>query len=174
MPNAVAHVLTAMIIAEAIRRRLKNRKIPIYTVLVTGIAGLLPDMDMILYFFLRIFRQIEVTEVHRTFTHTLFLPLAFVVAGLLTYKMKKVSKRNINISELAFFTALGVFIHLALDFLVSGVIMPFYPLSSYSAGLSLVPKELARAVVPSIDAILLVGWLVYEYKKNKEIRLWAW
>lgn len=175
MPHAVAHVLIAMIIAETIRRRLKERKIPGYIVLVTGIAGLLPDMDMILYFFLNIYRQIDITQVHRTFTHTLFLPLMFVGIGFLTYKTEKATKHKISLSELAFFIALGVFIHLTLDFLISGSIMPLYPLSSYSAGLNLVPKNLSRAIVPSIDAVLLVGWLIYEYRnnKNKEIRLWS-
>ncbi|MFH1332021.1 MAG: metal-dependent hydrolase, partial [archaeon] len=109
MPHAVTHVLVAIIIADIIRDYIvKNKKqIPLYLVLVAGIAGLLPDLDIIAYWFLRIVSSIEISEVHRTFTHTLFIPAIFLAIGFATYKMKRITKYKIRISDVAFFTALG-------------------------------------------------------------------
>ncbi len=169
MPHAVTHVLIAIIVADTIRDYLvKNkRKIPLYLILIAGIAGLLPDIDIIVYWLLRIISLVEISEVHRTFTHTLFFPAIFLAIGFLTYKMKRIAKYKISISDIAFFTALGVGIHLLLDFLLSGWIRPLYPLSTYMVGLNIIPLDLATTVIPGMDAILLVIWLVHEYRHHR-------
>ncbi len=169
MPHAVTHVLIAIIIADLIRDYIvKNkREIPLYLVLVTGIAGLLPDIDIIVYWFLRIVSSVDIAEVHRTFSHTLFVPAIFLVIGVATTRMKRITRHKLNISHIAFFIALGVMIHLILDATLSGSIRPFYPFSSYAIGLNIIPPELSRTVIPGIDAILLVVWIIHEYKNHR-------
>jgi len=169
MPHAVTHVLIAVIVADTIRDHLvKNkRKIPLYLVLVAGIAGLLPDVDIMVYWFLRVVSSVDISEVHRTFSHTLFVPAIFLAIGFATYKLKHITRHRISISDVAFFAALGVSIHLILDFVLTGWILPFYPFSFYSAGLNLIPQDWQTTIIPGIDAILLVIWLVYEYKNHR-------
>ncbi|MFH1211186.1 MAG: metal-dependent hydrolase [archaeon] len=169
MPHAVTHVLVAIILADIVRDYIaKDKKqVPLYLVLVAGIAGLLPDIDIIFYWFLRLVSSIELSEVHRTFSHTLFVPAIFLAIGFATYKIKRITKYKISIRDIAFFIALGVSVHLFLDFLLAGWIRPFYPFTTYSIGLNVIPTELSRTVIPGIDAILLVAWLVHEYKNHR-------
>jgi membrane-bound metal-dependent hydrolase YbcI (DUF457 family) len=169
MPHAVTHVLIAIIVADTIRDYfVKNkRKIPLYLVLVAGIAGLLPDLDIVVYWLINLILPIDVAEVHRTFSHTLFVPAIFLAIGFLTMGMKHVTKYRISISYAAFFAALGTSIHLLLDFMLSGVIRPLYPLSNYAMGMNIIPNSWTKTVVPGIDAILLVIWLIYEYKNHR-------
>lgn len=169
MPNAVTHVLVAIIIADVIRDYIvkDKKKIPLYLILVAGIAGLLPDLDIVVYWFLRAVYSIDIAQVHRTFSHTLFVPAIFLTIGFATCKMKKITKYKISISDIAFFTALGVSVHLLLDFLLVGWIIPFYPFSYYSIGLNLIPYTWQTTIVPGMDAILLILWLVHEYKNHR-------
>ncbi len=169
MPHAVTHVLLALIVADIIRDYLTEdkREVPLYLVLIAGIAGLLPDIDIIVYWFMKIVTSVEISEIHRTFSHTLFVPAAFLIIGLATYKMKRITKYKISISHVAFFIVLGVIIHLFLDFAISGWIRPFYPINSYPIGLNIVPMGISRTVIPGMDAILLVVWLVHEYRNHR-------
>ena len=169
MPHAVTHVLIALIIADIIRDYIaKDKKnVPLYLVLIAGIAGLLPDLDIIVYWFLRIVSSVELSEVHRTFSHTLFMPVISFAIGFATIGMKKITKYKVSISKIAFFIALGISTHLFLDFLLSGWIRPLYPLSNYMIGMNIVPMELSKTVIPGMDAILLVAWIVHEYKNHR-------
>jgi membrane-bound metal-dependent hydrolase YbcI (DUF457 family) len=66
--------------------------------------------------------------------------------------------------------ALGSFIHLVLDASMAGFIRPFYPISSYVFGFSLVtylPTQLGNLFFPCLDAAILVIWLVYMEWKHK-------
>ena len=66
--------------------------------------------------------------------------------------------------------AFGSFIHLILDAIFSGSIVPLYPISTFSIGLDLVsnfPEPLGSLFIPSIEAILLVLWLIYLELKHK-------
>jgi membrane protein implicated in regulation of membrane protease activity len=56
------------------------------------------------------------------------------------------------------------FSYLVLDASLAGMILPFYPISNFSIGFSLVsyfPEEFAGIFFPSLDAALLVLWLIY-------------
>ncbi|MCK4715045.1 MAG: hypothetical protein KAT35_05680, partial [Candidatus Aenigmarchaeota archaeon] len=64
--------------------------------------------------------------------------------------------------------ALGYFIHVMLDFLIVGVVYPFYPLSTLSIGLNLVSYSgVGGSFLAGLDAILLVLWLIHEEMKHK-------
>jgi hypothetical protein len=54
--------------------------------------------------------------------------------------------------------------HLLLDAVLSGGIMPFYPFFTFSFGLNLIgffPLAWQSTIIPTLDAILLVLWMVY-------------
>jgi len=89
MPFAVTHVLVAIIVADVIRDyTVKNsRKFPLHYVLIAGIAGLLPDIDVPIWWILNNFGY-TLAEVHRTFSHTLFIPLIFLALALFTKGIK--------------------------------------------------------------------------------------
>lgn len=161
MPHAATHILVALIVADFIKDHIMKdrKKFPLHYVLVAGIAGLLPDIDVIVFWFLQIF-SFSLNEIHRTFSHTIFFPLAFLA---LAYIFTNYHKRRL------FFlmVALGSFIHLILDFTIMGVIRPIYPLSSFAIGLELFKGVWAGTLIPGIDAILLVLWLVHEEKQHK-------
>jgi hypothetical protein len=66
--------------------------------------------------------------------------------------------------------ALGILIHLILDFMLAGQIMPLYPLSQFSIGLNpidLLPYALQQIFFPSLDAAIIILWLIYIEWKHK-------
>jgi len=166
MPHAVTHVLIAIILLELYRHYfIKNKKtFPLHYVLIGGIAGLLPDFDVLVFYFLSSF-NFSYLEVHRVFLHNLFVPLVFVALGFLVYgfKSKKLGERHLKLRNIFFVIAFGSFVHLLLDVIVAGTIMPFYPFSSFSVGLNLIkyaPLAWQESLIPSIDAALLILWLI--------------
>lgn len=169
MPQAVTHVLVALIVASLLRdvfvRKKKKGKFPLHYVLIAGVAGLIPDIDVAAFLGLHYF-GFALNEVHRTFTHTLFLPLLFLVLAIVFWKFhnKELGKHHLTLHGVFLMIALGSFIHLALDAGVAGVIMPIYPFSDYTIGFSIlkfIPEAFQNLFFPSLDAFLLVLWLIY-------------
>jgi membrane-bound metal-dependent hydrolase YbcI (DUF457 family) len=174
MPHAVTHVLIAIILLDIIRdhvlKKKHRMKFPLHYLLIVGIAGLLPDIDIVIYWIVNIISNVPLSEVHRTFTHTIFFPIIFVVAGLVTWKVKSkfLARHKMRLNTVFFIIALGTFIHLVLDATLSGVIMPIYPLNTMALGLNLVQlTPWPDTILPAIDAILLLGWLAHEEVKHK-------
>lgn len=169
MTQAVFHIVFAIIVAEIIREFFVKKKFPLYYVFIAGIAGVLPDIDVVAFWVLYFF-GFTIKEVHRTFTHTLFLPLVFIVLSLLFIKARnvKIWKRKINLSLLFFMFALGIFSHLLIDVTIAGEIMPLYPFYNFSYGLNLVdflPYALSQMALPCLDAGIFILWLFWlEYK----------
>src|SRR4030067_3414559 len=89
MPQAVTHFLIPVILLELFRDFfVKDKKaFPVHYVFIGGLAGLLPDLDIAVYYILSFF-GFTLEEVHRTFSHNLFVPLIFVILGLLAYGFK--------------------------------------------------------------------------------------
>lgn len=172
MPQAVTHVLIALIVASLIYGKVKDKKsFPLKYVLIGGIAGILPDIDVIAYWFLY-WSGYTLEAVHRTFMHSLFVPLLFLVFAIIINKKAKirVDDKLLRWKYIFLMIFMGICIHLVLDATIAGYIMPFYPFSSFRIGLdliSLLPKTLADIAMPSLDAGLLVLWLIYLEKKHK-------
>jgi len=174
MPNAVLHILLPLIIVALFKDRYdKNHKkpLPLHYALIAGIAGLLPDIDVAVFWILHFFGFTYAT-VHRTFAHTIFVPLIFLILFFVfkKIKVKEVRKRKIKLNIVFLMIALGSLIHLILDAIFVGVIAPFYPLSLATYGLDLVsyfPEPLDRLFIPSLEAALLVIWLIYLELKHK-------
>ena len=167
MPQAVIHFLIPVILLELFRDFfIKNRKtFPIHYVFIGGLAGLLPDFDIAVYYFLSFF-GFKMQAVHRTFSHSLLFPILFILLGFVFYKFKnkEFGKHHLKLKNIFFVIAFGVFIHLLLDVLVEGSIMPFYPIINYSTGLNLIkifPEQWQNTIIPSIDAGILILWMVY-------------
>jgi len=167
MPHAVTHFLIPLILLGLFQDIfIRNKKsFPIHYVFIGGLAGLLPDFDIALYYLMSFF-GFMIQEIHRTFSHTFFVPLIFILLGLIfwNFKNKKLRKHNMKLRTIFFVIAFGVFMHLLLDSIISGVIRPFYPLSNLVVGINLVsflPAQWQNSVVPAIDAIFLISWMIY-------------
>lgn len=173
MPQAAAHIIIAFLIASFIREILKKKGVNISSkyIFIVGISGILPDVDVIAFWILH-FLGFTLSEVHRTFTHTLFFPIVFIIAGFIfniTLKNKGL-KKELRLDYIMFAISIGIFVHIILDFFIAGHIMPFYPFSSLKLGINLfgyLPYELAVIASPCLDAAVLILWIIYLEKKHK-------
>lgn len=157
------HVLLAIIVLDLFRDYIvKDKKeIPLHFIFIGGIAGLLPDIDIPLFWLINNMRGIQVEWFHRTFSHSIFFPLIFLVLSLIIYRFNK------KYSLLSAIVSFGITFHLLLDFIVQGFIMPLYPITMNVAGLNLVELLGLRSIVPGLDAIILIAWLWHEERKHK-------
>lgn len=171
MPQAVTHVLIALILADIIRDYIikDKRKFPLHYVLIAGIAGLLPDIDILLLWIMKLFTTVSYYEVHRLVTHSFIWPLFFLVLALLTAnaKIPFLGKHKLKLNWIFYMLALGIFTHLILDSLFAGLITPFWPFSAERFGLGLIKNSLDGTLLPGLDAILLIAWLIHEELKHK-------
>jgi len=173
MPQVVTHILVPIILLSLFRDYfIKNKqKFPLHYVLIGGIAGILPDIDIGIYYVLGFFGY-SINEIHRIFSHNLFLVAGLIILGFLflEIKNKELGKHHLKLSTILFVIAFGVLIHILLDFLIAGDVALFYPFSSGTFGLNLVwvlPVIWQETIIPVIDAILLTGWLIYMEVKHK-------
>lgn len=166
MPLAVTHVLASIIPADLYRDYVTKHKkhFTLFTILITGIAGLLPDIDIPLSLIIHKLGYQVPLLFHRGFTHTLLFGLIFLILGGIFWNLQK-KKWAI----LGFVAAFGISIHIILDLVISSgsSIMIFWPLSTQTFGMSLISEGAALNLYAAIDAILLVCWLVHEEIKHK-------
>lgn len=181
MPLAVTHVLVPIIVFEMLRDRFKGMRKAFsskHTFLV-GIAGLMPDMDMPVFTVLQRFGLVTGTAVgHRIFLHNIWIPLGFLLFAALSAfawpalrgrrDRKYKQGRSLAFAKVFLLLAAGWLFHITLDAVLTGEVMPFYPLSSYVVNWNLVGALTEATGVPmltilvSIDALLLVFWLWHE------------
>ena len=175
MPQAVLHILVPLILMALFKNWWETRKgkktFSLHYVLVAGIAGLIPDIDIAAFWVLHFF-GFTLNEVHRTFAHTIFVPLIFLILffAFRDVKIKQIRKHKIKSSVVFLMIAFGSFVHLILDATFAGQIILLYPFSSFAIGLNLVgylPEPLRDLVIPSLEAALLVIWLIYLELKRK-------
>ena len=161
MPFAVTHILTSLFSTDFYRKKILKRKdFPLWLVLMGGIAGLLPDADYLVYWILKPFLDIQPSDVHGFYTHTFFIPLAILLIALILIKYKTTFHTLIII-------AMGYTTHLILDGIFEQAKPLLYPLSSATLGLGLIPGAQMVSVFISLDAVLLVLWLIYEWRTKK-------
>jgi len=173
MPYATTHILIAIILIELFREYVikNNYKFPRYYILIAAIGGILPDLDVGAYYLLYFF-GFSFEQVHRTFLHSLFFPLILFLIGIFIYytgiKNSEIRKRHLKLSTIFFILSAGSLLHLILDAVFWGQIVPFYPLMNYSIGFNLVeffPEGFRSTIAPVIDAILMMFWLFWmEFK----------
>src|SRR3989338_9048657 len=164
MPFAVTHVLLAIIAVDLYRDYVAKHKkyFTLHTVFIAGFAGLLPDIDIPLSWFLNL---LGADLLHKTITHTPFFALIFLVPAFILWHYKK-HKTSVYF----FVTCFAILFHIMLDFLFTGDgygIMFFYPLSTSMLGLNLLSNLATTNVVAGIDAVILLLWLWHEEIKHK-------
>ncbi|MEK6846950.1 MAG: metal-dependent hydrolase [Nanoarchaeota archaeon] len=174
MPYAVTHFLVPVIIVSIIRDyfyRKSGNKFPLHYVLIAGLAGIAPDLDIALFWILHPF-GFTLEQLHRTFAHALILPIIFFILFLITKNIKiaQLGRHKLRLANIFMAIAFGVVTHIILDGLLGGYVAPFYPFSSNEIGLNLVsylPNDLEPLAFPSLDAALLVIYVIYLELKHK-------
>ncbi len=161
MVHAVAHILTPIILLDLYRDHIAKKKFNLKYVMLAGIGGILPDIDVLVYWVLNLLFGTTLSQVHRTLSHTLLIPTLLIIAAAIIYKLSK--KISYALAAITF----GYFMHLLLDFVFIGTIMPLYPFSTAAYGLNVIPAtELGSTIVMGIDAIMLTAWLTYDFWKH--------
>lgn len=176
MPFAVTHILVPLLLMAFIRdfyhwKNKKNKKFPLHYVLIAGISGILPDLDIIafwaLYFFGFTFEQ-----VHKTILHSLSIPLLFFSLFILFEKINisGIGKHKLKLNIIFLMAAFGSLIHLVLDAIFGELVIPFWPFSSSSIGINILeylPETLQWMTLPMLDGLLFIFWLMYLEFKHK-------
>ena len=93
MPYAVTHILLTIIVVDLFRDYVLTRKqrkhFTIHTLLIAGIGGILPDIDLPIQWILNFFGYNIQLLAHREIFHTLFLAIILLIPGLISWKSKK-------------------------------------------------------------------------------------
>jgi len=175
MPTAVMHILVPLILVALFRDYILSKKhhrnFPLWYVLIAGLAGTLPDVDLAVTWIAAALGHPDVI-VHRLLTHSFVFPLFFLVLGVLTLKVKskEFGKHHLKLSTIFFLIAFGTATHIALDALIQGGVALYYPFSSTFVGLNLVgllPYPLNDLAIPTVEGIMLIFWLVYLELKHR-------
>ena len=165
MPLAVTHILIPIILMDLFRDYVLKKKGVITNkhVLLAGLAGLFPDIDIPIGHLL-----MGGANIHRLYTHNIWIPILFL-AFAMYFRSTNKKKLSLYFIMMSF----GFSTHLILDGSLSGIIRPFYPFSTYEWGLGLfgkffgrfaprlVNKDFGALVFSSMDAVLLFFWLIY-------------
>lgn len=175
MPQAATHILVPLILMSIIRdfyiRKNGRKSFPLHYVLIAGIAGAIPDLDVAAFWVLNSF-GFTFYEVHRTFMHSLFIPLILLVLSAATIheKIPTLGRHKLRLHIIFLMMALGTIIHLFLDATLVNYIYPLYPLSHAPLGLDLfghLPKALEIIAPGTLDGILIIAYIVYLELKHK-------
>ena len=171
MPLAVTHILVPIILIDLFRDHIIGKKGVITNkhVLLAGLSGLFPDIDLPVSYL--VFGGVSI---HRLYTHNIWFPILFLAISMFFHFIDK-KKTSLYFVMMAF----GFTMHLVLDASLSGYIVPFYPFSNYTFGLNiierilmvispnLVNKDFGLLIFSSMDAVLLFFWLIHEQLTNK-------
>ena len=174
MPLAATHILVPLLLAAIIRdiylKKRKNKNFPLHYVLIAGLGGILPDMDVALFWLLYFF-NFTFEQVHKTILHSILISAAFFLLFILFRKTKiNFGNKKLKLSIIFLMLAVGIIIHLILDLLFGEPYLILFPFSSIKVSINLIsylPYPLQGLAMPSLDAVLLVIWLVYLEWKHK-------
>lgn len=161
MALAVTHIILTIAFLDIFRHYVFGlKKFPRYLLVIGGIAGLAPDLDIPLSWIITLLTGTSV-NLHGLFTHSIFFALVFLLIGLAFYYQK-----NLKWAKIFYVIAVGWTLHIFLDC--------FYGMDSTK--LFLWPYQILPLFCPtwdlyqyahSIDAIILVLWLLHEEISNK-------
>ncbi len=154
MANSVTHVIVAIVILDLFRHYVFGKKnFPRYLLVIGGIAGLAPDLDIPLTWIYRFFTN-SVESLHGVFTHSIFFVLLFLGIGVILHY-----RQNLKWAKISYVISAGWFMHLLLDCLYGGYKTFFWPLQGDS---TFCPQWGIQTYAADVDAIILVLWLVHE------------
>ena len=162
MALAVTHVLVAIFILDLFRHYVFGlKKFPRYLLVAGGIAGLLPDIDILLGWLFQAIAGKEI-NLHGVFTHSLIFVALFLLLGIISQYQKESAR-----AKWFYVIAAGWLTHLMLDCGFNAYASFLWPLPINT--LPFCPKAILGGFGAEIDAIILVLWLVHEevHKKIK-------
>ena len=169
MPLAVTHVLLTIILVDLYRDYItKHKKLfPLHTVLIAGIAGLFPDLDVPINMMYELFnKQIPTLLDHGMITHTPLFALIFLIPAFILWKQNK-HKAAVVFCVISF----GAMFHLFLDWFIGGGayegIMWLFPFSTHTFKLHILSGLGVSDWPMALDAVILLGWLWHEDVKHK-------
>ncbi|MBW2964062.1 metal-dependent hydrolase [Candidatus Woesearchaeota archaeon] len=159
MANPVTHILVPMLIVEAYRRYFAKKRFSKWYVFIAGLLGGAPDFDLFISLFANGWTD---TTMHRTFTHTLLIPIALLLSAgaiILLRRKKLLRSKGWNTARmLLIMAAIGFASHTFLDG-IEGFTQWFFPLS-----ISIhLPNLLGhRFVLEIVDGALLFIWILFD------------
>ena len=168
MPFAVTHVLVSVICVDLYRHYVTKHKgyFTLHTLFIAAFAGLLPDIDIPLNSIISLFGA-EIA--HRTFTHTPFFGLLFLIPAFIYWHLKKH-----KIAMYFFVTCFAVLLHITLDYVFAPDyahgLMLFYPISYQALEIGVLGSLGTLATVKlysAVDACLFLLWLWHQEIKHK-------
>ncbi|HRZ85610.1 MAG TPA: metal-dependent hydrolase [Candidatus Paceibacterota bacterium] len=175
MAYAVTHILIPIILIAIYRDffyfKKHKKKFSIHYVYFAGFGGIIPDIDILFDLVISNF-GFSYESIHRTFTHSLFIPLIFIFLYFILkdYKVEMLGKHKLKLSNIFLALALGTIIHIILDILLKGYVLLLSPFSMQEFGLNLInylPSDIGWMALPIIDWLLLIFFLAYLEIKHK-------
>lgn len=171
MTLPVTHILVPMFIVETYRRYCvkRGKTFSKWWVFTAGFLGGAPDFDILYGWF--VLGNLDPIY-HRTITHSMFIPLATVIAGVVVYffYQKDVLRyRGWRASYYVLFLAtIGVGTHILLDG-ITGFVKWFYPLEWRIVLPGIVNLINTKTKAAILDGILLLVWVLYDEELFKDI-----
>ncbi len=169
MPLAVTHVILTIVLVDLFRDYImkKHKKyLTLHTLMIAGVAGLLPDIDIPINWILNFWGQTTTIMQHGGITHTPLFGLIFLIPGFVFWKQKKHKTATIF-----FVITFGILFHILLDLFLGGGayegITVFWPISIVTYKLHLLLNMGLTNIPHAIDAVILLGWLWHEEVKHK-------
>lgn len=160
MALAVTHVILTIILLDLARHYLFGKKnFPRYLLVVGGIAGLFPDIDIILTWFYQLLTGSSL-NLHRLFTHNLLFPVILLAFAFFFHYQK-----NLKWAKLSYVVSFGWFFHLLLDCFYGGPETFLQPLWLFNPFCPF--RGISSLTATYIDAIILVLWLLHEELHQK-------
>jgi hypothetical protein len=166
MANPVTHIIIPMLIAETYRRYFAKKGFSKWYVFLAGFFGGAPDFDLLIGLLPGHYWDLSM---HRSFTHTLLIPIATALIGIIIYllmkkKILKGEQYRISCIVLAMIS-IGISLHVLLDGF-DGMTNWFYPLSITINLPNLIVDKFRAGF---IDAILMFTWLLYQEELFNDI-----
>jgi membrane-bound metal-dependent hydrolase YbcI (DUF457 family) len=168
MPLAVTHVILTIIVLDLYRDYVAIHKkyFTLWTIFIGGVAGVLSDLDIILY---NLFLQFNINIpllAHGGITHTPVFAAIFLVPFFILW-----TKKKHKLAVIFLVISFGIFMHIFLDYFVGGGdvhgIMFFYPFSTDRYTISFLNNYQDWISYAGLDAIILLLWLFHEEWKHK-------
>lgn len=163
MPYAVTHILIPILLIAVFRdfylRTKEKKHFPLHYVLLAGLGGVLPDIDIPISFLLN-FAGIQSWNIHRLFTHSPIFPISLFILFLIfsTFHSKarvcNLTRHQLKLSVIFLMLSFGALVHIILD-----LAFPYF--------VNLFPLEINYLIAPTLDGVFLVIWIIYLELKHK-------
>jgi membrane-bound metal-dependent hydrolase YbcI (DUF457 family) len=162
MPFAVVHMLFPILLINFFKKlKFKFfRKFSKRDLLVAGIGGILPDVDILISAFSSRFSNPLLF--HRGFTHSFIFPFFFLLTGAILPK---------KYSLFLFLLSFGYFVHIVLDISTNCCCPIFFPLSNKGYGIKWFDDTTTGLIYASLDAVFLFTLFTMSLLKRKNLNI---